>query len=410
MLTVVGCSSPQPLPFAALTPQPVNISTYTAPFSAEPILAPDFAILPDAELVFSPSTVGFDLREFISTNAGYLASYTEIVEDEKRTAAQIITALAREYSVNPRLLLALLEYQSGWVTQLQSTETQFPLGLHDASYAGLYYQLSWAANQLNRGYYLHRVGALRQLELADSQQVILSDHINAASAALQFFFALLYGCHDWQLAVSPLGLQAVYLRLFGDPWQPEIDEIIPADLQQPQMHLPFAGGERWYFTSGPHSAWGDGAAWAALDFAPPGDGFGCYDSDAWVLAVADGLVVRAEDGVVVLDLDSDGYEQTGWTVLYMHIAERERVVAGRYLNAGARIGHPSCEGGPSSGTHVHLVRRYNGAWIPADQDLPFNLSGWVSQSFGSQYDGQLIKGTQVVEASGYPEDENQIYW
>ena len=100
-------------------------------------------------------------------------------------------------------------------------------------------------------------------------------------------------------------------------------------------------------------------------------------SDAWVVALADGLIVRSGNGAVIQDLDSDGFEQTGWTVLYLHIETRDRVEVGVKLKAGERIGHPSCEGGVSNGTHVHLARRYNGEWIAADGQIPFNLDGWI---------------------------------
>ena len=36
-----------------------------------------------------------------------------------------------------------------------------------------------------------------------------------------------------------------------------------------------------------------------------------------------------------------------------------------------------------------LRRRYNGEWIPADGNLPFNLDGWVSSGNGVEYDGSL---------------------
>ena len=121
-------------------------------------------------------------------------------------------------------------------------------------------------------------------------------------------------------------------------------------------------------------------------------------SDAWVVAVANGTILRADHGAVIQDLDGDGNEQTGWIVLYMHIDSKDRVQPGVYLNAGEHIGHPSCEGGVSTGTHVHLARRYNGEWIPADQDIPFRLDGWVSIGAGSEYDGYLQLGEQKVEA------------
>jgi LasA protease len=85
-------------------------------------------------------------------------------------------------------------------------------------------------------------------------------------------------------------------------------------------------------------------------------------------------------------------------VLYMHIETRDRVQPGTRLQAGEHIGHPSCEGGVSTGTHVHLARRYNGEWIPADQFIPFNLDGWISSGTGTEYDGYLTRNGVSIEA------------
>ena len=175
------------------------------------------------------------------------------------------------------------------------------------------------------------------------------------------------------------------------------------------MQLPFEPNTTWSFTGGPHGGWDEGSAWAALDFAPPGEPAGCVTSDAWVVAVADGWIVRAEDGQVIQDLDNDGYEQTGWDVLYMHVETRDRVQPNTYVYAGEHIGHPSCEGGVSNGTHVHLARKYNGEWIPADGNLPFNLDGWVSSGNGTEYDGFLTRSSTVLEAmEGVFAGQNQI--
>ena len=125
-------------------------------------------------------------------------------------------------------------------------------------------------------------------------------------------------------------------------------------------------------------------------------------------AVADGPIVRARNGEVVQDLDGDGNEQTGWAVLYMHIDATDRVQSGSVLHAGDRIGHPSCEGGVSNGTHVHLARRYNGQWIAADGLLPFVLDGWTSAGLGAEYDGTMTRGDVRLEACGCRNEENQI--
>jgi murein DD-endopeptidase MepM/ murein hydrolase activator NlpD len=145
-----------------------------------------------------------------------------------------------------------------------------------------------------------------------------------------------------------------------------------------------------------------------LDFAPPGDNGGCFTSPYWVTAVADGLVVRASNGALIQDLDNDGYEQTGWTVLYMHIAAEGRTEPGEYVFAGEHIGHPSCEGGVSNATHVHLARKFNGEWIAADGPMPYNLDGWISSGTGREYDGFLSRGNQTIEALDSANDLNLI--
>src|SRR5574340_1283935 len=105
-----------------------------------------------------------------------------------------------------------------------------------------------------------------------------------------------------------------------------------------------------------------------------------------VTAAADGFIIRSSDGAVVQDLDGDGYEQTGWDILYMHVFEQDRVMAGAYLYRGDRIGHPSCEGGISNAAHLDLARKYNGEWISAGGGLPFGVGGWISSGDGQEYD------------------------
>lgn len=371
---------------------------------------PSFKIIPDSELVYSPTCAYFDLFAFISAANGYLANYKETLDDVEYNGAQVVARIAREFSVNPRILLAVLEYQSGWVTQAHPAEEtlDYPIRYFDPNRKGLYRQLALAANNLNRGYYLYKINALASMILTDGSIVPPSPEINPGTAGVQYLASLLYDHASWDQAVSVQGIFAVFNRLFGYPFDYTFEPLLPADLTQPKLNLPFEQGVTWYFTGGPHGGWGDGSAWAAIDFAPPGEQLGCYTSDAWVTAAADGLIIRAQDGEVVQDLDGDGIEQTGWTLLYMHIESRDRVAVGTYLNAGDRIGHPSCEGGVSNGTHFHLARRYNGEWIPADGNLPFDLEGWISIGTGKEYDGILTREGQVIEAWDSRKPENQI--
>lgn len=361
---------------------------------------PAFKIIPDSELVYSPSSVDFDLADFVQQQDGYLAGYSEEVENRDMSGAKIVERVAQEFSVNPRLLLAILEYQSGWITQAKPKEAtlEYPIGVADPLRIGLYKQLAWAANSLNRGYYLFRVDGVPVWDLADGNVLEIDPTINAGTAGVQHFFAQLLAHGDWQKAVSEAGLFTTYYKLFDYPFHRVVDPLLPTNLKQPKLQLPFEPNQTWSYTGGPHGGWGSGSAWAALDFAPPGEVLGCVKSDEWVVAVADGLIIRARDGAVVQDLDGDGFEQTGWTILYMHIDSQGRVRPGTYLQAGEKIGHPSCEGGVSTGTHVHLARRYNGEWIPADQSLPFVMDGWVSVGTGNEYDGYMKRNGKTIEA------------
>lgn len=384
--------------------------TLTIPRPTPQAVGPTFKIIPDSELIYGPMSINLDIDAFVHNRGGYLASYSEDVAFETLTGGQIVERVAQNDSVNPRLLLALLEYCSGWVTNTNPNPDTLsePLGIRDGLHPGLYRQLTWAADRLNRGYYLWRIGGLTQWTLADDSIVPAAPTINAGTAGVQSFFEGLDDYPTWLRDVSQDGLFKTYTALFGYPFDLTIEPIVPENLIQPLMHLPFGPGEIWAFTGGPHEGWNPNSAWAALDFAPPGGAQGCVESDAWVTAVADGLILRAKNGAVVQDLDGDGYEQTGWTILYMHIESRDRVTPGEYIRQGERIGHPSCEGGVSNGTHIHLARRFNGEWIPADGAVPFNLDGWVSSGSGIEYDGTLKRNGITVEAFDGISPSNQI--
>jgi LasA protease len=111
---------------------------------------------------------------------------------------------------------------------------------------------------------------------------------------------------------------------------------------------------------------------------------------------------------VVIDLDEDGDERTGWVLFLFHMASNDRITAGTYVERGDPIGHPSCEGGQATGTHVHVARRYSGEWIPAGGALPFVLDGWIAGYGNQPYQGTLTRGWSVVPASVISSAENRI--
>jgi LasA protease len=317
--------------------------------------------------------------------------------------------VAKNFSISPRLLLTLLEYQTGAlsISTLPEESHQYPLGYRDWQHNGLYLQLVWAANLLNNGYYSWRRGDLTAFDHLDGSQERPDPWQNAASVALQNYFSRLIDGDQYARAVAHDGFALSYAKYFGEPWQNDMPHI-PGSLVQPTFNLPFLPGLTWAYTGGPHTGFGEGEPLAAIDFAPGALTSGCTPTDEWTTAVAAGIVSRSEPAAVVLDLDGDGDERTGWVVFYFHIETKDRVSVGKSLQTGDPIGHPSCEGGRTTGTHVHLARKYNGEWMMADWVIPFDLDGWVVHNGSAEYEGTLTKGGKMIIACTCADAASQI--
>jgi LysM repeat protein len=362
------------------------------------------AVLPDRAILYSPLVSGFQIADTIDQAGGYLSTYTEEVDGETLAGSEIVRRVAVESSINPQLLLAFLEFRSGWVRgqPFAYTQPEYPIGFYVPEYKGLYLELCLVAKELNIGYYGWRDGTLSELTFPDLSHTRISPSLNAGSVAMQVLTSLFYlHQNDWMRAVyGPDRMVALYAQMFGDPWQSaaQAEPLLPDGLVQPVLELPFAVGEYWSLTSGPHIAWRTGTPRGALDFAPITGEPACAVSRAWVTASAPGRVVRSERGVVALDLDGDGLEQTGWVLVYMHIAAQDRVALGAQVETNMALGHPSCEGGNATGANVHLARKYNGEWLAADGPLPMVLSGWVAHQGLLSYEGTLQKDGHVVSA------------
>jgi murein DD-endopeptidase MepM/ murein hydrolase activator NlpD len=376
----------------------------------------DAFLLPDGRVVRGPDGGRFDIAGAIAAAPGYLRSAVDQVDGAFLNAAQVVERVSLEYSVDARVLLALLEMRAGLLSNPNPADAQrdYALGAPASRFGfdrrGLYRQLAWAADQLNAGYYGWKYRGLTQVTFEDGARAEMNPRLNAGTAALQTMLAQYRPYDAWRAEVAEL--PAVYRRLFGEP-PADLVPFTAAALVQPALRLPFREGETWFFTGGPHGGWGTGSAWAAVDFAPPDDPAeqttACYRSQYPVTASADGVIARSGGGAVVLDLDGDGDEATGWTVFYLHIDAAGRIPAGTRVAAGDRIGYASCEGGVSNGTHVHIARRYNGEWLPADCSecspavrVPsFTFDGWTVVGLrGQEYQGYLVRGSErkVAEA------------
>ncbi|MDE2855014.1 MAG: LysM peptidoglycan-binding domain-containing M23 family metallopeptidase [Chloroflexota bacterium] len=401
---------------------------YTAPFR----------ILPDSRLVRSIGAAGFDTEEFVAAQPGRLHRMKVTVPtrqadgrpiSEQLSAGQAIERVSQEFSVDARVLLAFLEHAAGLLSDPAVDEERLlnpllsPEDAPNARREGLYAQASWLADQLNKGYYDWKYRGKTILDAPDGSRLYFDPNLNAGSIAVQFALAQFADGEAWQAGIGESGLRETYRRLFGDPFE-EAFETVPSDLRQPELTLPFPRGDVWRFTGGFHGGWGNGSAWAAVDFAPPDevDNRWCYTSSFPITAIARGMIVRLGAGVLVLDLDEDGNDGTGWTIVYLHLSPHDALRAGQIVEAGNLLGYASCLGGYSTATHLHIARRYNGEWIPADCNRcpegaaipPFVMSNWKVVGLESQlYQGfmvNMLDNRSVIAEQGRITDVNIIFW
>ena len=362
------------------------------------------SILPDSEVIYSPTAANFDIQSYVQNAGGFLSTYTESVDGKLRSGVEIVQLVANEYSINPRLLLAFLESRSGWVLgePNESGSLDYPIGFHAAGQKGLFKELAMVGTHTTIGYYGWRSGALTELRFSDGTQARLNPLLNVGTAGIQNLFAKFYEQDPWLEALyGPGNFSELYEQMFGNPWAraSSIEPIFSPDLEQPELVLPFQPGQRWSLTAGPHDAWRTGSPRGALDLAPVSGEPECEPSRWWATAVAPGVIARSERSALVLDLDGDGFEGTGWTILYFHIAAEGSVPEGTQVGLNSPLGHPSCEGGRVTGRHMHIARKFNGEWIAADGPLPFVLGGWRAYADERNYYGELRNGNQVAVAS-----------
>ena len=377
--------------------------------------SPNWKIIPDSELVYGPTVRDFQTGDFLRRfyPQSTLLRYKENVEGRPLNGAGVIDLVAIRFSVNPRLLLAMVEYRTSWVSRDDPlfTSNIFPMGFERPGQEGLYNQLSIAADLLNLGFYGRAEGGLRTISFSDQTRLIIDPEINHGTSGVQVWLASHTNAipQRWEFEAGPDGFYTTYENMFGNPFGFAYEQpLVRSGIEQPPITFPWEPDVPWYFTGGPHGGWASGSAWAALDFGPDKEKRGCYVSEAWIVAATAGTIEYSDFGGVVLDLDGDGDMGTGWVLVHWHVDSAGRIESGTQVQPGDRIGHPSCEGGFSSGTHLHFARRFNGYWIAADGDIPFVIDGWTSSGTGNEYDGFLVKGDESKEACVCAEDGNEL--
>ena len=385
----------------------------SARFSDEEIL------IVNENFVFRSEFMDFDVHAFLKLHSPWLSTYREFLLGSDSDVGDMIELVAYYHSINPKVLLALIEVQAGLLSTPHSLEARtmgykasqiqkYELSASDGN--SLFSQTILMAESLVDGYYsIYNEQELRGatwLSFADGSRLEITNLANPATFAIQKALAEVNTVERWQELVSvrsERGFYKTYFRLFGEDPLWFAPPIRTQAGPYPDLKLPWPKDSVWYFTSGPHQT-------NAVDFASPGSG--CSRDrwiDDWVAATRQGKVVTVSQVLVVVE------HGDGWRTGYFHVPSEDRVSNGQEVSQGDHIGHPGCCGDGTqqytctpgqwcscnswcscsgnwnccaTGAHVHLMLYKDGnkeTWNGK------TISGWTIQSTNGEYQGKMVK-------------------
>lgn len=149
------------------------------------------------------------------------------------------------------------------------------------------------------------------------------------------------------------------------------------------LSLPWAQGETWRLTGGPHTDDGRrNSPLSSIDFAGRKP-----DMSVKVRAARNGIVVRPCANLVQVR------HSGGWTTSYYHL-KKIAVRAGQSVARGAFLGYTSTAagcGGLATGPHVHFTLLKNGSPVTI---RGYTIGGWTVREGSAPYLGCLVKGAE----------------
>jgi len=354
-----------------------------------PTLPPaDFNLLSDGQFVYGPNVGSFTTADFTAHSAPQLSSY-----------AEALYGRAEFNSINPRLYLVLMEMATGLVSNhsADSQQVENPFGLAEQGFVP---QLDALSKSMFNAYYLHLYNysalpvdqrSLPALTLADGSTFDVPGATNAGSYAVLAGLASFKDASGMAVALdgaNPLSFAQTYRHLFAedDPLSQANRVGIPGELTAEAapaglLQFPYPRGEAWTF-GGVHSNDGSSGDMSSIDFSLGWPQWGADTSAIWVVAAGGGVPNKISS--CNFHIDHGG----GWVTAYYHLDNIQSYSGS--IQQNDRIGNIAnnktqalCNGGSSTGPHVHFTLMYNGALVAINGTA---LSGWVIHAGTYNYD------------------------
>jgi murein DD-endopeptidase MepM/ murein hydrolase activator NlpD len=383
------------------------------------------AFFDDRRLTYEPGFYAPQIQALLDSQAGPLKTIALQVGDRRHSFAEVLSGQTSYYSINPKVILALIELQSRLLSTAAPSSDQVGWALgyqgENGNKRGIQSQVRWAVKQIL--YAKRDFPQYAPLTYADNSSAPPPPGLSVSEYALARVLAP---------TTTPDRLPGLlqrfldtYMRLFGDPRTPPADWPAPAApfLAWPIAHP--APVTSFFDHGGPFLArnaqagiityWGR----SETDLA-----FAYNGHDGWDYAAAPpDLALAAADGVVVFAGNADDNCNTrsvivdhgnGYRTLYWHLA-RVDVQIGDQIARGqpvGMIGSTGCATGP----HLHFGVQFLGrntdpyGWCNAAPD-PWALHPagsastwlWVDRPSpcGSPWPGMVVVDT---DSPGFAKD------
>jgi len=306
------------------------------------------------------------------------------------------------YSINPKILISLMEAKSGILTNPTEQSIAKPFGdlSNKASFAE---QVKDVASQLTKRFYAFR----RLSHDQESTQRHLLKLIVPTSAATVAIKGVLT-THDKDNVIGNddfYNFFTAYENVFLEGKTALLNQHVlvknnkpisnesankpqtSAAAAAPTMYLPWSSGWSWR-AGGAHG--NDGSSWplSALDFYYPSNNGGWGGNKPYVYSAHGGTVTRYSSCSMRVTHSS------GIATSYYHM-DNLQYNTGSYVNAGTYIGRYAnnynqalCQGGQSTGPHLHMALLRNGYWESLNG---YYLSGYYVKTGSSQYDSNCSR-------------------
>lgn len=368
-------STPAPLASTAVAtvvgvPTAVAVASGDAP-TPVPTVAPiaPASFFDDRRLTYEPDFYAPQIQALLDTQAGPLRTIVLSVGDRRHSFAEVLSGQTSYYSVNPKVILALIELQSRLLSAASPSSDQVGWALgyqgENGNKRGIQSQVRWAVKQIL--YAKRDYPQYAPLTFADNSSAppppgwSLSEYALARVLAPTTSPGRLPGLLDRFLET--------YTRLFGDPRTPPANWPAPSapflawPITHPAPVTSFFDHGGPFLTRNPHA--GVITYWGRIetDLA-----FAYNGHDGWDYAAAPpDLALAAADGTIAFAGNADDNcntraviidHENGYRTLYWHLA-RVDVQIGDHVARGQPVGMIGSSG-CATGPHLHFGVQFLG--------------------------------------------------